>query len=98
MIEKEKEGSNGGINQSSKNLRILSKGTLMTSLHSLKVNERMIKRTLNVGGSITVQLVSRFKRLDLTKQENMLFFVCNEAAESKLVKLETSCSVILSQQ
>ena len=39
--------------------------------------------------------VSSLSRLDLTKEENMLFFVCSEAAESKLVKLETSHTVIL---
>ena len=49
-----------------------------------------------VGGHITVQLVSSLLRLDLTKEENMLFFVCSEAVESKLVKLETSRTVILS--
>ena len=32
--------------------------------------------------------------LDLSKEENMLF-VCNEEVESNLVKLETSCTVIL---
>ena len=31
----------------------------------------------------------------MTKEENILFFVCSEAAESKLVKLETSHTVIL---
>ena len=50
--------------------------------------------TFIVGGRITVQLVSSLTRLDLTKEENM-FFVCNEATESKLVKLETSRAVIL---
>ena len=34
-------------------------------------------------------------RLDLTKQENMLLFVCSEAVESKLVKLETMHTVTL---
>ena len=47
-----------------------------------------------LGGRITVQLVSSLLRLDLTKEENMLFFVCSEAVESKLVKLETSRTVI----
>ena len=44
---------------------------------------------------ITLQPVSSLTRLDLTKEENMLFFVCSEEAESKLVKLEASHSVIL---
>ena len=43
--------------------------------------------TFIVGGRITVQLVSSLTRLDLTKEENMLFFVCSETAKSKLVKL-----------
>ena len=34
-------------------------------------------------------------RLDLTKNENMLLLVCSEAVESILVKLETSCTVII---
>ena len=33
-------------------------------------------------------------RLDLTKKENMLFFVCSEVVESTLVKLESSRTVI----
>ena len=33
--------------------------------------------------------------LDLTKQENMLLIVSTEHAESKPVKQETNCSVIL---
>ena len=55
----------------------------------------MKQRTLTVGGSITVCLVSSLTRLDLTKYENMLLFVYSEAVESNLVKLETSCTVIL---
>ena len=42
----------------------------------------MLQRTLTIGGSITVRLVSRF----LTKQENVLLFVCSEAVEFKHVK------------
>ena len=45
-----------------------------------------------MGERITVQLVSSLTSLDLTNKENALFFVCSEAAESKLVKLETSCT------
>ena len=47
----------------------------------------LVQRTLTVGARITVQLVSSLTRLDLTKEENMLFFVCSETAKSKLVKL-----------
>ena len=50
----------------------------------------MKQRTLTVGGSITVCLVSSLTRLDLTKYENMLLFVYSEAVESNLVKLGTS--------
>ena len=34
-------------------------------------------------------------RLKLTHKENMFLFVCSETVVSKLVKLETSCTVIL---
>ena len=44
--------------------------------------------------TLIVQLVSSLTRLELTKKENMLLFVCSEAFESILVKLETSHSVI----
>ena len=37
----------------------------------------------------------RLIRLDLTNKENMLFFVCREVFKSKLVKMETSHTVIL---
>ena len=50
---------------------------------------------LNVGGRITVDLISSLTRLDLTTEENMLLFVCSEAVESNLVKLEASCTMIL---
>ena len=53
------------------------------------------QRSLTVGGRITVQLVSGLTRLELTKKENLLIFVCSEAVESILEKLETSCTVIL---
>ena len=53
------------------------------------------QRTLTVGGRITVQMPSRLTRLALTKKENMMLFVSSEAVESKLIKLETSCIVIL---
>ena len=48
--------------------------------------------TFYIGGRITVQLIFR---LDLTQGDNMLLFVHSEAAESILVKLETSRTVIL---
>ena len=48
-----------------------------------------------MGGRITVQLVSSLARLDLTNKKSMVLFVFSEAVESKLVKLETSCTGIL---
>ena len=53
------------------------------------------QRTLTVGGSIIVRLVSSLTRLDLTNKEILLFLVCSEAPESKLVKLETSCCTVI---
>ena len=54
------------------------------------------KRTLTVGGSVTVWLVvSSLTRLDLTKAENMSLLLCSEAVESKLLKLETSRTATL---
>ena len=55
----------------------------------------LCNKTLTVGGRITVQLVSSSKRLELTKKENVLLFVCSATVESKLVKLDTSSTVIL---
>ena len=52
--------------------------------------DRPNQRSLSIGGSITVLLVSSLTWLDLTKQHNMLLFVCSETFESKLVNLETS--------
>ena len=56
--------------------------------------DQIRQRTLTVGGRITVHLVSSLTRLDLTEDEKM-FFVCPEAAESKLLKLETIHTVKL---
>ena len=42
-----------------------------------------------------LRLVSSLTRLDLTKIEKTRLLVWGEAVESKLVKLETSCTVIL---
>ena len=56
-------------------------------------NKKMYEH--EADGSITVKLVSSLTRFDLTKEENMMVFVCSEAVEPKLVQLETSCSVIL---
>ena len=44
---------------------------------------------------ITVHLVSILTISDMTNEENMLLFVCSEADESNLVKLETRHTVIL---
>ena len=46
-------------------------------------------------GRIFVWLVSSFTRLEVTNEGKTLLFVCGEAVESKLVKLETSCTVIV---
>ena len=53
------------------------------------------QRTLTVGERITVQLLSKLTRLDVTIKEKMLLFVCIETTESKPVKQETSCTLIL---
>ena len=42
-----------------------------------------------------MQLVSSLTRLDLANKENMLFFVGIESVEANLLKLETSCAMIL---
>ena len=57
---------------------------------SLFVIEKSLKykssvRTLAIGGRFTVRLVSGLTRLDWTKKENMLLFVCSEAVKSKVV-------------
>ena len=49
------------------------------------------QRTLTVGVSITVQLVSR---IGFGDKRNMFLFVCVETTASKPVKLETSQTVI----
>ena len=46
------------------------------------------QRTLTIGGRITVPLVSSLT--GLTRQENMLLFVCTETTESKRVQQLTS--------
>ena len=54
------------------------------------------QRTFTVGGMITVRLVSRLTRFDLTKYKICGYlYVDNKAVESILLKLETSCTVIL---
>ena len=51
-----------------------------------------------VEGSLYLQWVSSLTRLDLTYVENVLLFVCSEVVEYKLLKLETSHTVILPQR
>ena len=46
--------------------------------------------------TLTEWLVYSFTRQELTKEEHLSLFGCSEAVESKLVKLETSGTVILS--
>ena len=41
--------------------------------------EVSIQRTLTIVGSITARLVSSLAKLDFTKDNKMLFFVCSEA-------------------
>ena len=48
------------------------------------------------GGGITAQLVSScFTGMNVTKQDNMLLFLCSKVIESKPVKLESNSTVIL---
>ena len=72
-------------------------GSLMVIIPRKVKRERDKARTIEKAEDThrCAQLVSSETRLDLTKEENILFFVCSEAAESKLVKLETSHTVIL---
>ena len=44
---------------------------------------------------ITVWPFSNLTKQDLAKQENVLLLLCSEAAKSRLVKVETSHTVIL---
>ena len=48
-----------------------------------------------VGGWITVWLVSSLTRLEMTNEGNIILFVFSEAVYCNLVKLETSCTVML---
>ena len=48
-----------------------------------------------MGGRITIQLVASLTRHELTIKEKMPIFVGSEAVDSKLAKLNTSCTVIL---
>ena len=54
------------------------------------------QRTITKWRSISVQLIFSLTGLDSPKQENMLLIVLSKATESKPVKLETSCTVIIS--
>ena len=55
-----------------------------------------MQRTLTVGGSITVLQVSSLTRLDFTKKENLLFFVCSETETSSTVILPPTVSFLWS--
>ena len=59
------------------------------------MGKRSDQRTLTVGGSFTVQLVSSLTRLKLTSEGNIILFVFSEAVYCNLVKLETNCTVML---
>ena len=55
----------------------------------------IIQRTLTVGNSYHWTAGLQFNKTGLDqKRKYILLFVCYEAVESKLVKLETSCTVI----
>ena len=56
---------------------------------SLTANQSCQQETRH-RGRITAQPVSRLTGMVLTKQENMLLFLCTETTESKPVKQETS--------
>ena len=62
--------------------------------HVLKI--LCVKFSFEIRGSITVRLISYFSGFDSTKQLNHKSFQFNKSdAESKLVKQEVSCTVIL---
>ena len=52
------------------------------------------KIALKFSSDIAQRILSSLKRLNLTKIDNMVLFVCSEAVKSKLVKLETGSTVI----
>ena len=60
-------------------------------LSSAKSSNDPNQRPLTIGDRDHCTVVSSSTRLDLTNKENMLSFVCSEAVESELVKLDTSC-------
>ena len=53
------------------------------------------QRTLTVGGSITVRLVASFTRLHETASLNTNKIIFHSLVSFSLVKLETSCTVML---
>ena len=53
------------------------------------------QRTLTVGGSIIVRLVSYFTSLDSAASLHTKKTILSSLVKSSLVKLETSCTVIL---
>ena len=63
---------------------------------SVKFSIECAQRTLTVGESITGWLISSLAKLDSTTTENLWLLACSESAESQLVKLESSCTVIIS--
>ena len=73
-------------------VNICTAGLFFLNVKFAKKSDRQSREQLLLGGSITVQLVS-----SLTRPNNMQLFVCSEAVESKLVKLETNRTVILPQ-
>ena len=63
--------------------------TSTTGLRLIKVGKTHLQ------GSLTLQLTFCLDGFDLTKQVNLLLFKISKATESKQVKQEVSCTVIL---
>ena len=60
-----------------------------------KVRHRGGPENTHCRGRITRQLVYRLTELDLTKQEKVFLFVSTVTTESKSVKQETGCAVVI---
>ena len=55
------------------------------------------QRTLTIGGMEPCAVGLQFHKTGFDQKENVVLFVCCEVVESKLVKLETICTVIFPQ-
>ena len=89
------------LHKLSKNESNLGKIIVATGFECLPKRQKIAQsghtdqRRPPLGGRITLHLVSRLTTFDLTKTEIMCLFVCSEAGEAKLVKLENSHTVII---